>query len=123
MPSTVVKFPSAHLDHRGRDLDLGRATQLYDKTVVYSHKRHGDFALGGRRFAFRIKPSFPKTLSREFLLVDLVNNLDRLAESKEEVLAQVRESVASYDAARRPRLRRAALEYDNVRARNFSRKP
>jgi hypothetical protein len=94
-------------------------TQLYDKTVVYNHKRHGDFVLGGRKFAFRMKPSFPKTLSREFLLVDLVNNLDQLAESKEEVLARVRESVASYDAVRRPRLRRAALEYGNVRTKKF----
>jgi hypothetical protein len=94
-------------------------TQLYDKTVVYNHKRHGDFVLGGRKFAFRMKPSFPKTLSREFLLVDLVNNLDQLAESKEEVLTRVRESVASYDAVRRPRLRRAALEYGNVRTKKF----
>src|SRR5450432_2448321 len=79
-------------------------TQLYDKTVVYNHKRHGNFSLGGRMFEFRAKPSFPKTLSKEFLLVDLVNNLDRLAESKEEVLARVRERAASYDA---PRLQRA----------------
>jgi hypothetical protein len=94
-------------------------TQLYDRTVVYNHKRHGDLLLGGRKFAFRMKPSFPKTLSREFLLVDLVNNLDQLAESKEEVLARVRERVASYDAARRPRLQRAAREYGNVRTKKF----
>src|SRR3989440_3695876 len=61
-------------------------TQLYDKTVVYNHKRHGEYALGGRRFDFRMKPAFPRKLSREFLLVDLVNNLDRLAESREELL-------------------------------------
>jgi hypothetical protein len=91
-------------------------TQLYDKTVVYNHKRHGDFALGGRKFDFRVKPSFPKTLSPEFLLVDLVNNLDRLAESKEEVLARVRERAASYDESR---LKRAAHDYGNVKARKF----
>src|SRR5258707_6014553 len=56
-------------------------TQLYDKTVVYNHKRHGRYALGGRVFDFRMKPAFPRRLSREVLLVDLVNNLDRLAES------------------------------------------
>src|SRR5690348_17174695 len=61
-------------------------TQLYNKTVVYNHKRHGEYALGGRKFEFRMKPAFPKKLTREFLLVDLVNNLDRLAESKNEVL-------------------------------------
>ena len=93
-------------------------TQLYDKTIVYNHKRHGNFALGGRTFDFRMRPSFPKTLSREFLLVDLVNNLDRLAESKHEVLARVRERVLSYDA---PRLRRAAHDYGNVRTKKFFR--
>jgi hypothetical protein len=91
-------------------------TQLYDKTVVYNHKRHGNFALGSRLFEFRAKPSFPKKLSKEFLLVDLVNNLDRLAESKEEVLARVRERAASYDA---PRLQRAARDYGNVRTKKF----
>ncbi|MGA2129847.1 MAG: DUF6088 family protein, partial [Xanthobacteraceae bacterium] len=86
-------------------------TQLYDKTVVYNHKRHGTFSLGGRRFEFRVRPSFPKALSAEFLLVDLVNNLDRLAESKKEVLARVTERAALYDV---PRLRRAARDYGNV---------
>jgi hypothetical protein len=91
-------------------------TQLYDKTVVYNHKRHGSFTLGGRRFDFRMRPSFPKKLSREFLLVDLVNNLDRLAETKQEVLERVRERVLSFDV---PRLQRAALEYGNVRTKKF----
>jgi hypothetical protein len=91
-------------------------TQLYDKTVVYNHKRHGDFALGGRKFDFRMKPTFPRTLSREFLLVDLVNNLDRLAESKEEVLARAKERASSYDESR---LQRAAHDYGNVRTRKF----
>jgi glutamine synthetase type III len=90
-------------------------TQLYNETVVYNRKRHGDFVLGGRKFAFRLKP-FPKSLSKEFLLVDLVNNLDQLAESKEEVLARVRERVASYDASR---LHRAAQNYGKVRTKKF----
>ena len=91
-------------------------TQLYDKTVVYNHKRHGKFSLGGRTFEFRITPFFPKTLSKEFLLVDLVNNLDRLAESRNEVLARVKERAASYDV---PRLQRAARDYGKVRTRKF----
>lgn len=33
-------------------------TQLYDKTVVYNHKRQGEFQLGNRKFAFRVKPRF-----------------------------------------------------------------
>jgi Family of unknown function (DUF6088) len=93
-------------------------TQLYNKTVVYNHKRHGNFSLGGRKFDFRMRPSFPRKMSREFLLVDLVNNLDRLAESKTEVMARVRDRVPSYDAQR---LRRAADDYGNVRTKKFFR--
>jgi hypothetical protein len=91
-------------------------TQLYDKTVVYNHKRHGEYALGGRKFDFRVKPAFPKKLSREFLLVDLVNNLDQLAESKTEVLERVQKQAVEAD---RPRLLRAAHDYGNVRTKKF----
>lgn len=91
-------------------------TQLYDKTVVYNHKRHGDFSLGGRKFAFRVKPSFPKKLSREFLLVDLVNNLDELGESKKDVLDRLSKRVRAYDVRR---LRRASRDYGKVRTKKF----
>jgi hypothetical protein len=91
-------------------------TQLYNKTVVYNHKRHGSFMLGGRAFDFRVRPSFPTRLSAEFLLVDLVNNLDRLAESKKEVLERVRERAQSLDV---PRLQMAAREYGNVGTKKF----
>jgi hypothetical protein len=51
----------------------------FDETVVYNHKRHDNFSLGGRKLEFRVKPSSPRRLSRklsrEFPLVDLVNNL------------------------------------------------
>jgi hypothetical protein len=90
-------------------------TQLYDKTVIYNHKRHGTYSLGGRKFAFRRKPAFPRKLSEEFLLVDLVNNLDELAESKEDVLARVAEKATlSCDAAS---LLRASHNYGKVRTK------
>jgi hypothetical protein len=95
-------------------------TQLYDKTVVYNRKRHGEFSLGGREFAFRVKPAFPKTLTREFLLVDLVNNVDQLAEARDEVLKRVMERAASSDASR---LRRAVREYGNERTKKFFKRP
>jgi hypothetical protein len=91
-------------------------TQLYNTTVVYNHKQHGPRALGGRRFDFRVKPHFPSALTPEFLLVDLVNNLDRLAESKEEILGRVKERAVSYDV---PQLRQAARDYGNARTRKF----
>jgi hypothetical protein len=91
-------------------------TQLYDKTVVYNHKRSGHFMLGGRTFDFRVRPSFPARLSAEFLPVDLINNLDRLAESKKEVLERVRKRARSLDV---PRLQRAARDYGNVGTKKF----
>jgi hypothetical protein len=91
-------------------------TQLYDKTVVYNHKRHGEFQLGGRKFAFRVKPRFPKSLTKEFLLVDLVNNVDQLAEAKDEVLKRVMERATSSD---NPHLRRAVREYGNERTKKL----
>jgi Family of unknown function (DUF6088) len=91
-------------------------TQLYDKTVVYNHKRHGDVQLGNRTYAFRVKPRFPRSLTKEFLLIDLVNNLDQLAESKDEVLKRVAERAVSSDG---PSLRRAVREYGNERTKKF----
>lgn len=91
-------------------------TQLYDKTVVYNHKRHGEFKLGGRKFAFRVKPHFPKSLTTEFLLVDLVNNLDWLAEPKDEVVTRVTQRALAADGRK---LRRAVRQYGNERTKKF----
>lgn len=91
-------------------------TQLYDKTVVYNNKRHGDFQLGNRTYAFRMRPRFPRSLTREFLLVDLVNNLDHLAEAKNEVLKRVLQRAASTDHRR---LDRAVRAYGNERTKKF----
>jgi hypothetical protein len=123
-PAEDDKLVSAFLrDHRFllaspnayNSLGVG-TTQLYDKTVVYNHKRHGNFSLGGRKFDFRFKPAFPRKLNREFLLVDLVNNLDELAESGDDVLLRVKKTASSYDASR---LRRAARDYGTVKTRKF----
>lgn len=61
-------------------------TQLYNMRVVYNHKRHGEFKLGNREFKFQVKHHFPNKVTPEFLLVDLVNNLEQLAEDRENVL-------------------------------------
>lgn len=92
------------------------ATQLYNETVVYNHKRHGRFTLGGRTFDFRMKPHFPSSLSPEFLLVDLVNNLDRLAENRAEILANAQKKALGMDTQA---LARAARQYGGVQARKF----
>lgn len=92
------------------------ATQLYNETVVYNHKRHGRFQLGGRWFDFQVKPHFPTSLSVEFLLVDLVNNLNRLAEDPTTLLARVREKAVRMN---KTRLTRTVRRYGNVRAKKF----
>ncbi|MCR5881237.1 hypothetical protein [Phenylobacterium sp. J367] len=91
-------------------------TQLQNRTVVYNHKRHGKFTLGGRTYDFRMKPAFPKKLSPEFLLVDLVNNLDQLGESAYEVLERVKARLAAGD---RGRVKKAAQTYGSERAKKF----
>jgi len=91
-------------------------TQLYNQRMVYNHKRHGEFKLGNRKFSFRIKPHFPKKATPEFLLVDLVNNLETLAEDHKEVLKNVFFKVRTMD---KKRLERSILEYGNAKAKKI----
>jgi hypothetical protein len=91
-------------------------TQLYNKRTVYNHKRHGEYILGKRRFDFRIKPHFPKKVTKEFLLVDLVNNLSSLAEDPKEVLKNVYSKVHSMD---KKKLERSVSEYGNMKAKKL----
>lgn len=92
------------------------STQLYNETVVYNHKRHGHFKLGKREYDFRVKPHFPKTLSEEFLLVDLVNNLDRLAEHESTMLDSVSRKVRNVD---QKTLSQAVRDYGGVKTKKF----
>lgn len=91
-------------------------TQLYNKRVVYNHKRHGEFKLGGKLFSFQKKPRFPKHVTVEFLLVDLVNNLNSLAEDQEEVIKNVLVKSKEVDTKR---LRRSVKEYGTIRAKKL----
>jgi len=91
-------------------------TQLYNKTTVYNHKRHGEFKLGNRTFHFQMKHHFPNTLSKEFLLVDLVNNLDQLAEDPDEVLKNVAAKVPLMD---QKKLSYSVKEYANIKAKKI----
>ncbi len=50
--------------------------------TVYNHKRHGLFTLGETEYHFRVKPYFPAVTSREFLIVDMINNLDEINATK-----------------------------------------
>ena len=91
-------------------------TQLYNVTVVYNHKRHGRFKLGGRVFDFRKKPDFPSKLTSEFLLVDLVNNLKSLAEDHDNVRDLVEKKAAAMNWRA---LSKAVQKYGGVAAKKL----
>lgn len=91
-------------------------TQLYNETIVYNHKRHGIFKLGQRSFRFVLKHHFPADLSNEFLLVDLVDHINQLAEDRERVLNLVKRKAQTMD---QNRLKNAILNYGGVRAKKM----
>jgi len=70
---------------------------------------------GRAGFRFPQEAVVPETLTKEFLQVDLVNNLDKLAEDREQVLARVKERAAHSD---RNLLKRAVQEYGMVRTKS-----
>ena len=94
-------------------LGLG-TTQLYNKTVVYNHKRHGAVKLGNRTFEFRLKHRFPNKLNKEFLLVDLLNNLGELAEDQNTVLANAHRQLNQFESAK---LKTMANRYGAVKTK------
>jgi hypothetical protein len=91
-------------------------TQLYNVRTVYNHKRHGKFKLGNKTFQFQIKPHFPKKVTPEFLLVDLVNNLNTLAEDSGAVMKKVAEKVATMD---NKKMKQTVTEYGNVKTKKL----
>jgi hypothetical protein len=97
-------------------LQLG-LTQLYNKVMVYNRKRHGEVRLGNKLFDFRrpIK-GFPSELSKEFLLVDLLNNLSELVDDPEEVKSHVKDRLLSFD---KDKLKKMSKWYGKVSTRKF----
>lgn len=98
-------------------LGLG-LTQLYNTTVVYNRKRHGKFTLAGLNFDFRDKPRFPKAkqVTREYLLVDLLNNLDELAEDPADVMSKLQHKLGTFD---QQRLQQNLKDYGSAKARRY----
>jgi hypothetical protein len=91
-------------------------TQLYNYQIVYNHKRHGRFELGGQVFEFCVKPHYPKKVTQEFLLVELVNNLNQLAEDRDSVRANVKAKLPEMSSKR---LRSAVKKFSKVSTRKF----
>jgi len=91
-------------------------TQLYNDRVVYNHKRHGVFELGGLKFRFRRMQDFPSVITKEFLLVDLVSNLKALAEDESALLQNVKRKAAEMDT---DKLIKLVDKYGSIKARKF----
>ena len=92
-------------------------TQLYNTTWVYNYKRHGHFRLGKLRYDFRMKRHFPKTLSEEFLLVDLVDNFHYLVdENYEATLESIKRRASRMNTKV---LAKNIREYGGAKAKKF----
>lgn len=97
-------------------LQLG-LTQLYNKVIVYNRKRHETLRLGNKLFDFR-RPTkgFPSELSKEFLLVDLLNNLPELVDDPEEVKNHVKKRLPFFN---HDKLKELAKNYGKISTYKF----
>ena len=91
-------------------------TQLYNLRVVYNRKRHEVLKLGNRTFHFRKKPDFPLKATEEFLLIDLVNNLDQLAEDQNDVMENVKSKLKLMN---KTRMKRSLTKYGDVKTKKI----
>ncbi len=91
-------------------------TQLYNEKLVYNHKRDGHISLNGRKYYFIKNRKFPKKMSDEFLLVDLVNNLKFLAEDTGELKRRVKKKSLSMSAKK---MATAVERYGKARTQKF----
>ena len=96
-------------------LGLG-LTQLYNTMWVYNHKRKGEFILNGKSFDFKLKNSFPQKITREYLLVDLLNNFESLAEDKKNIVDKLTRNVLSFNM---DALMKATQQYGNGTAKRI----
>ncbi len=97
-------------------LGLG-LTQLYNQTIVYNRKRHEAMRLAGQMFDFR-RPTngFPLLLTREFLLVDLINNLSELSEDPQTIKKNIAKQLHQFDHSK---LLDLANQYGKVGTKKF----
>ena len=91
-------------------LGLG-TTQLYNRLVVFNRKRIGEFTLGGRTYEFHRWREAPKQLTPEFLVVELLNRLDELAEDRDQVAERLKRKLKDFN---RRRLLHAASHYGTL---------
>jgi len=97
------------------NLGLG-LTQLSKQVKVYNHKIHGKKTLGGRQYLFHKKLCFPKLLTKEFLLVELLNEKDNLAEDISSLDKRVALQLPSFN---QQRLLKLAEQHGNSKTKQL----
>jgi hypothetical protein len=99
-------------------LGLG-LTQLSTKTRVYNTKRYEKLSLAGQQYYF-VRPNngFPKKISPEFLLVDLMNNLDQVGEDVSQLTNRVTKKIDNFD---KKQLSKLSEKYGKIKTRKFFR--
>ena len=97
-------------------LELG-LTQLKNEMWVYNKARSGKIKLGNYTFNFK-RPlhGFPKKLSKEFLLVDLMNNIAIIGEEHQAIQANVKQKIGNFD---KQLLTKMTKEYGKVGTKKF----
>lgn len=89
-------------------LGLG-STAVFSATLVYNTKRSGTFELGRRRFLLR-RVAFPEKPTREWFVVDLLENADSAGVARS-VLAEALAAAVARNDFDRERLRLMAEAY------------
>jgi len=88
-------------------LGLG-TTQLYNLPVVLNPKRHGKLRLGERDFLFQRRRFVPKQMTKEVLLVELLNNSKRVSEEWGRLMETLSRKLSEFD---KDSLKKAARLY------------
>ena len=91
-------------------------TQLYNTRIVYNSKRHGEVIFDKRKFSFQRKSHFPNKITPEYLVVELVNNLDKLAEDKEEIIKRLSFKISSFNLRY---LKKAISDYGSSKSKKI----
>ncbi|MDE2038844.1 MAG: hypothetical protein KGO96_11825 [Elusimicrobia bacterium] len=86
------------------------------RRLVYNHKRSGDIVVGAKRWTFRRVPEYPKKSSKEYLLVDLLNQLRESPGGGGRVLKNLRSRLNSFD---QDKLRKNLERYGRPAAREI----
>jgi hypothetical protein len=96
-------------------LGLG-TTQLYNSKRVYNHKKHEDVKLGNKVYQFRRKSKFPKQLSSEYLVIDLLNNIKNLEEDEQTLVDNLKSKVQQLN---KELLKKNAYRYGSIKAKKI----